>query len=255
MGKDVVRERVWRELRRYARPDSRFHYNFSEFIPDFEGSERCAEAIRRMGIYKRSKLLFITPDNCLEILRMYAILDSKPFIMPTYGIKRGFVHLSRQLVPQGKEDFAATLDGAERFGRYVSLEEIAEMGRIDLMITGASAVSVSGVRYGKGHGYFDLEWAMMRELGVVDDSTPVIAVVHDVQVIEGELEADRYDTVVDYIVTPSRVIKVSGRRPKPAGIDWERLPRHLLEEIPPLAELYRERLGSPPAPSPFRLEA
>jgi len=248
VSKDVVRESVWRELRRYAKPDSRFHYDLSEFIPDFEGSGRCADAIRGMDVYRRAKLLFITPDNCLEVLRMYAILDSKPFIMPTYGIRRGFVYITRELVPPGKEDFAATLDGAERFGRYVSLDEIAGMGRIDLMITGASAVSVSGVRYGKGHGYFDLEWAMMREIGVVDEDTPVIAVVHDVQVVEEELEADKYDTVVDYIVTPTRVIKVGGGRPKPAGINWERLPRQLLDEIPPLMELYRRRFGGAPAP-------
>ena len=43
-----------------------------------------------------------------------------------------------------------------------------------------SAVSLDGVRFGKGHGFFDLEWGMFTELGIVDDSTPVAAVVHEV---------------------------------------------------------------------------
>jgi len=235
--KNTIRERVWRELRKVAKPDSRFHFDFSSFIPDFEGSDKCAEAIRNMEIYKRARNLMITPDNCLELLREYSIKDGKLVVMPTYGIKRGFVQLSRDLVPSGKEDFAATLDGAERFGKYLPISELKGLKKIDLMVTGASVVSINGVRYGKGHGYFDLEWGMFRELKLVNDNTPVIAVVHDCQVIEEEIEAEAYDTIMDYIVTPTRIIQVEKRRGKPKGIMWERLPEYLLKEIPILLEL------------------
>ena len=237
MSKDYIRSRVWSELRRYAKPDSRFHFNFAEFIPDFEGSEACTEKIRCLDEYRSARLLFITPDNCLTSLRMHAILDSKSFIMPTYGIKRGFLLIDREMVPSGKEDFAATLDGAEIFGKYVSLREIMRLGKIDLLVTGASAVDVNGVRYGKGHGYFDLEWAMLREIGVVDEDTPIIAVVHEVQVVDENIEASPYDTLVDIIVTPERIIFTKRTAPKPRGIVWEKLPSEFLEEIPPLREL------------------
>lgn len=237
--KDIIRERVWKELRKVAKPDSRFHYDFSKFIPDFEGSDKCTEKIRSLEIYKRAKLLMITPDNCLELLREYCIRDNKRFIMPTYGIKRGFILLSRELVPYGKEDFASTLDGAERFGKYLSLEEMKNLGRVDIMVTGASVVSINGVRYGKGHGYFDLEWGMFRELGLVNEDTPIIAVVHDCQVIEEEIEAKPYDTIVDYIVTPTRIIKVKRKKKKPEGILWDKISDELMEEIPILKELKR----------------
>lgn len=237
--KDIIRERVWKELRKVAKPDSRFHYDFSKFIPDFEGSDKCAEKIRSLEIYKKAKLLMITPDNCLELLREYCIRDNKRFIMPTYGIKRGFILLSRELVPYGKEDFASTLDGAERFGKYLSLEEMKNLGRVDIMVTGASVVSINGVRYGKGHGYFDLEWGMFRELGLVNEDTPIIAVVHDCQVIEEEIEAKPYDTIVDYIVTPTRIIKVKRKKKKPEGILWDKISDELMEEIPILRELKR----------------
>ena len=239
MDKDVLRSIVWDKLIKYAKPDSRFHYNFSEFIPDFEGSDICADVIRSMDLYKHANILFITPDNCLEDLRMKCIIDKKNFIMPTYGIRRGFVYLDRKLVPEGKEDFASKLDGAEIFGRYIDLKFIEKIGKIDLMITGASIVSVNGVRYGKGHGYFDLEWAMMREIGVVDDKTPIMAVVHDCQVLEKDLSASKFDTIVDYIITPSQVIKVTTNKSKPKGIDWNTLDKNLIENIPPLKYLYQ----------------
>jgi 5-formyltetrahydrofolate cyclo-ligase len=37
------------------------------------------------------------------------------------------------------------------------LREISSFGKIDLLITGISLVTEKGVRWGKGHGYFDLE--------------------------------------------------------------------------------------------------
>ncbi len=239
MAKDRIREEVWRELRKVAKPDSRFHWDFSKFIPDFEGSEKCAAAIRRMELYKNSRYIMITPDNCLQKLREYCILDGKTYIMPTYGIVRGFIKISRELVPRGQEEYASTLDGADRFGVSVTLQNIKALEKIDFLVTGASAVNLEGVRYGKGHGYFDLEWAMFREIGVVDENTPVIAVVHDCQVIDIPIEASPYDTIVDIIVTPTRIINVEKKHEKPKGIIWEKIPQEMTDEIPPLKELMR----------------
>ncbi len=239
MAKDRIRKEVWRELRRVAKPDSRFHWDFSKFIPDFKGSEKCAAAIRGMELYKSSRYIMITPDNCLQKLREYCILDGKTYIMPTYGIVRGFIKISRDLVPQGQEEYASTLDGADRFGISVTLQDIKALGKIDFLVTGASAVNLEGVRYGKGHGYFDLEWAMFREIRVVDENTPVIAVVHDCQVIDIPIEASPYDTIVDIIVTPTKIINIEKKREKPKGIIWKKIPREMIDEIPPLRELMR----------------
>ena len=43
--KSEVRERVWSELRKVAVPDSRFHFDFGEFIADFEGGETAVERL------------------------------------------------------------------------------------------------------------------------------------------------------------------------------------------------------------------
>ncbi|MBS7649835.1 MAG: 5-formyltetrahydrofolate cyclo-ligase [Candidatus Bathyarchaeia archaeon] len=235
-SKSTLRMMVWDRLFKVAKPDSRFHWNFSQFIPDFDGSEICVEKIRNMSIYKDAKILMITPDNNLARLRELCILDGKTYIMPTYSIARGFLKISREIVPEGKEDFASTLDGADRFSKPISLKEISRL-KIDLMVTGCSIINLDGVRYGKGHGYFDLEWAMLREVGAVDEETPIIVVAHDCQLVDEPIPQTEFDTIVDIIVTPTREVTVKKKYKKPRGIVWEKIEPSIIDLIPPLREL------------------
>ncbi|MCL4458395.1 MAG: methenyltetrahydrofolate synthetase [Chloroflexi bacterium] len=241
--KDLLRNTVWVNLRKVAKPDSRFHWDFSSYIPDYEGSVACADRIRGMDLYRQSKLIFITPDNNLQKLREYCLLDVKPFVMSTYGIARGFFYMERDFVPQGQEEYASTIDGMDRFSKPVSLSDVQRLGHFDFLVTGASAINYQGVRFGKGHGYFDLEWAMFRDIGVVDDHTPIIAVGHDCQLMDKEFPVAEYDTIIDLIITPTRTIKVATRYPKPKGVYWSKLPEEMLRAIPPLQELHEMLLS------------
>ena len=149
----TIREKIWTKLKDVARPDTRFHMNFAEVIPDFEGSEAATDRVVQSEAYQNSRFAFITPDNCLADLRRRMIEDGKPFVMSTYGIYRGFLYLDPATVPEGAALYASWLDGMEHFGVPITLEEIAQKGRFDYLVTGASAVSVNGVRFGKGHGF------------------------------------------------------------------------------------------------------
>jgi 5-formyltetrahydrofolate cyclo-ligase len=91
-----------------------------------------------------------------------------------------------------------------------------------------------------------MEWGILSELGVVGDETPVVACVHDCQLIDADLPAVGHDTVVDWIVTPTETIQVTDRIPKPIGIHWDRVTPALLEEIAPLARLDKERIARVP---------
>jgi 5-formyltetrahydrofolate cyclo-ligase len=239
--KNQIRQQVWSELRAVAFPDSRFHWNFGEFIPDFEGSEQCAAAIRQLDPYRQSHRLFITPDNSLTLLRQYALEDRKDLIVSTYGIARGFVRLGPGMVPVGQEKLAATLDGMEYFAQPISLEELQLTGHLDLLITGAAVITMEGIRWGKGHGFFDLEWGMFQEIGIVNAETPVLAVVHDCQAVDLALEPTAYDTIVDWLVTPTRIQRMPPVHLKPPGIFWDRVGPDLYEQIPPLKSLYEAR--------------
>lgn len=235
-----ARERVWDELRDIASPDSRFGWDFSSFIPDYEGSDRGATRL----LERNYDNWFVTPDNNLDPLREGLLEAQTGFVMPTYGIRRGFLELAPADVPDGLSVFAATLDGMNRFASRIPLETLEnEISRLDCMVTGASFVTADGLRMGKGHGFFDLEWAMMRKIGLVDEATEVVAAVHDVQVVDdiaGQELAEEHDTIVDAIVTPTRTIEIDPTPEKPEGIHWNLLSRDEIERIPPLEKLWRQ---------------
>lgn len=243
--RNLSRQKVWDELRAVARPDSRFHFDFAEFITDFEGSAEATRRLTAMEIYRSARVVFITPDNCLELLRAQTIRDGKVLLMTSYGIRRGFIELLPGDVPAGMEDWAVLLDVIERVGRYISLAQIMERyPRIDLLVTGGSAVTRQGARFGKGHGFFDIEWATLYSMGVVEGTTPVVDVVHDCQIVDEELDLSPFDTICDAIVTPTQVIHVPAPQKPAGGIYWDRLAPGMMESISTLKELQAlERAG------------
>jgi len=121
--------------------------------------------------------------------------------------------------------------------------------KIDLVVVGSTAVNpVNGARVGKGEGFAELEYGMMRQLGMIDENTPVVTTVLDDQVIEEGMppkgkEMMVHDVPVDIIVTPTQVIRVppSTRLPKPTGIYWNLLSKEKIATIKVLRDL-KERI-------------
>ena len=242
--KDLIRQKVWPELRQWARPDSRFGYDFSSFIAGFQGEERATDRLVEAVDWKNINTIFITPDNCLETLRLNALETGKTVLVTTYGIKRGFYILSREWITKREDRVTASLlDGMERtgLGRHITLTEMKRRGiKVDLMVTGTGAINQSGVRFGKGHGFFDLEWGMLFSIGAVDVRTCCAALVHDCQILNEDFQAEIFDTSCDIVATPTRTIVVEGSKSstKPTcGILWSELRDGMLEDIPPLQEL------------------
>jgi 5-formyltetrahydrofolate cyclo-ligase len=140
-------------------------------------------------------------------------------------------------IPEDQYLYASTLDGMERVGRALTLEDIAALPMVDFMVTGTGAINMEGVRFGKGHGFFDAEWGILHQLGRVTSATPAAAVVHDCQVLDEALIPDVFDTVVDVIFTPTRTIAVEGPHKPTCGILWDRLDPRMFATIPPLQDL------------------
>ena len=79
---------------------------------------------------------------------------------------------------------------------------------------------------------------MLYSLGIIDQNTIAVSIVHDCQVLEETLHPEKFDTVCDAVVTPTRVIKVKDRAAKPScGVLWPLLQPGMLESIPPLQDL------------------
>ena len=106
------------------------------------------------------------------------------------------------------------------------------------MVAGSVAVSKDGVRVGKGGGYSEIEYGILRELGLIGEDTPIFTTVHDVQIIERAIKED-HDFIVDAVITSSKVIRIKRKSSQPKGIIWDKLTKQKLEKMPILIELKR----------------
>jgi len=95
----------------------------------------------------------------------------------------------------------------------------------------------TGLRLGKSHGYAEIEWGILSTFDKVGEETPVATTIHDVQLVQDDIPREPFDLPVDIIATPTRLIRVDRRPPKPRGILWEYVSEEMLREIPLLAEL------------------
>lgn len=248
-SKDEVRRRVYAELRRVGA--ARFPFPIEGRIPNFKGAEAAAARLRQLDVYRRARGVKVNPDAPQRPVREALLADGKTLYLPTPRLRGAFLRLRPEDVPPGEWRRAASLTHAPRYGQPVTLAELArERPPIDLIVTGSVAVTRDGERAGKGEGYGDLEYAILRELGYPD--IPVVTTVHGAQIVEA-LPHDPHDLVVDYVVTPDEVVATGNSRPRPAGIDWDRLPAAALEEMPVLQELRAlawERLTVPDVLAP-----
>ena len=151
--------------------------------------------------------------------------------VPTPRLAGGFNLLDPDRIPPDKHREAATLKSMPAWSRAVALEHMVQL---DAIVTGCAAVTAGGKRAGKGEGYSDLEYAILRELGF--DPVPVATTVHDVQVVD-DFPIEDNDIPLSVICTPTRTLHVARPPPAPTGIDWSRLADDDLQAMPVLAEL------------------
>jgi len=124
---------------------------------------------------------------------------------------------------------AATITGASEVGRPV---DPRRMRHIDLVVAGSVAVNRRGERVGKGGGYSDLEYAIGREVGYIDDATAVATTVHPLQLVDRALPVTAHDVRVDLVVTAAEVIVVTSAGPQPHGILDDQLTDAIRAEVP-----------------------
>jgi 5-formyltetrahydrofolate cyclo-ligase len=105
---------------------------------------------------------------------------------------------------------------------------------------GCVAVGEDGARLGKGGGFADLEFALAMAAGLIGPHTTSVTTVHELQVRPaGTIPLTGHDVLVDFIVTPERVIDCRPRhvsRPR-AAIDWGDLAEEKIAAIPLLTAL------------------
>jgi 5-formyltetrahydrofolate cyclo-ligase len=173
-------------------------------IPNFVGAEKAAQNLRELSEYKAARVIFCNPDSPQRPVREVALRDGKVVVMATPRLRKGFLLLDPNTIPRDSISRVSTIRGAFKHGRFVEPSEV----RVDLFVAGSVAVSPDGGRLGKGTGYSDQEYAILKNSGGLTSETPVVTTVHDVQIVE-KIPREEWDVSVDILVTPTRVIRVT----------------------------------------------
>uniref|UniRef100_A0A8C5DTP5 Methenyltetrahydrofolate synthase domain-containing protein n=1 Tax=Gouania willdenowi TaxID=441366 RepID=A0A8C5DTP5_GOUWI len=204
--------------------------------PNFkrQGAFGACSKLTELQLFPQIAEVKVDPDKPLEGARLAVLQAQKTLLVPTPRLRTGL--FNKITPPEGatKEQLrkCASSQGVKDFSEPVGLDAKVT---VDLVVVGSVAVSENGFRIGKGEGYADMEYGMMACMGAVSESTVVVTVVHDCQVVDIPEELmGSHDLTVDYILTPTRVIKTNCELPKPKGIIWS---KKKLEKIPILKKL------------------
>src|SRR5947199_3945374 len=229
--KSAARQWVWDRL--VAEGVARFPFPPHGRIPNFAGAQVAAARLFNTEPWKSATAIKVNPDSPQRPLRAEALRRGITVFVPTPRLRGGFKKLDPRGIPPDKIEEAATLSRGERWSEEVAL---TDMPRLDAIVCGSVAVTRDGRRCGKGEGYSDLEFAILRELG--HPRVPVATTVHGLQIV-ASVPRDPTDQPLSVIATPTHAIRIKCPSVAPTGIDWTRLTDEDLEEMPILAELKR----------------
>ena len=231
MDKQTLRERVWDELE--ERGEARFPFPPHGRIPNFAGAADAADRLTETDEWRDADVVKANPDAPQLPVRRAALRRGKTLYVavPRLRDEKCFLRLDPAEIAEGEYDRATTVSGSAEVGVRVAP---VEMEAVDLILSGSVAVDEEGGRVGKGEGYSDLEFAVLRELGLADGDTPVVTTVHELQVVDERLPTVDHDVPLSVAVTPERTVRTRAGRPKPSGVVWDELADERVEEIPVL---------------------
>lgn len=231
MEKQALREQIWDELDESG--EARFPYPPHKRIPNFAGSDEAAERLTELEAWRKASVVKSNPDAPQLPVRRAALRTGKTLYMavPRLSEEDCFLRLDPREIDD--IDHATTVGGSSEVGVPVAPEDVEP---VDLVVSGSVVVNKHGARVGKGEGYSDMEFAILREFDLVDDETPTATTVHEMQVVEDEIPATELDVPMDWIVTPERFIRTAAPG-KPDGIEWDALDEHRIDEIPVLQRI------------------
>ncbi|PIM97848.1 5-formyltetrahydrofolate cyclo-ligase [Handroanthus impetiginosus] len=232
----VIRKRVWdmMELRNIAQFPRPVHHR----IPNFIGAQVAASKLSELDAFKEANCVKVNPDTPQKQVRFLTLNGGKKLLTPQPRLRTGFFSVLEysMLSPSAIKE-ACTSVGVAKYGRPIGLKERI---KVDLIVIGSVAVDPkTGARLGKGEGFAELEYGMLRYMGAIDDSTPIITSVHDEQLVD-DIPVEKllvHDVPVDIICTPTQVIFTNTSIPKPQGIYWDKLSPEKLGQIRILREL------------------
>ena len=203
---------------------------------------RAAEKVRGLPAWRPATTVFATPGDTLQQVRINCLADGKNLIMPGPGLKEGFFLVPARSVPFRDLGHAVTYKGLPKFGRPLSLANLAGL-TIDLLVTDAVAVDRNGGRLGRGEGFFDLAAAILAEAGALAPQAGIIAIIAKEQLLEPPLPQDPWDVRVQAAVTPEDIHTFESTEQLDLRIFWDELTPERIRKITPLYKIREKGRG------------
>jgi 5-formyltetrahydrofolate cyclo-ligase len=197
-------------------------------IPNVREADAAAERLARTAEWQRAQVVKVNPDAPQRSVRFRALKEGKTLLMPSPRLREGFL-----LLRTDRHWEASSIKGAFELGTMIGLDELPP---IDLLVFGSVAVSPDGDRVGKGEGYAELEFAVLRTTGRIPEDVPIATTVHDLQVVDA-IPREPFDVTLDLICTPTRTLRVKHLGPRPPGVLWDYLSEERLADMPILRQL------------------
>jgi 5-formyltetrahydrofolate cyclo-ligase len=229
--KEDIRRRIWSNMEKTH--VARFPLPVYGRIPNFEGAEIAAMKLSETETFQKAKTVFCSPDSPQRSIRSIILKQGKTLVMASPRLREDLILLEPSRLDPKTYAEASTIVGAFKYGRRVVPSGI----KIDFKVTGSVAVTVDGGRVGKGGGYSDIEYGLLREFSCMNEDTPIATTVHDLQVVVWVPMDPTHDMPVDIIATPTRLIQTRTRIQRPRGICWRLLSDEKINEIPLLGML------------------
>lgn len=196
MTKDEVRKTIWHLLE---------DKNVADFprpcygrIPNFKGSRTVSERIKDLAEFEKARAVFCAPDMVLKRIREIVLERGKTLVVALPHIK-DIVEIRER-----KNIYEATkIRGFVKYGEPLST-------KIDVFVQGSVAVDRNGNRLGKGKGYGDREYIILKQKGLLQESVKTVTIVHHLQIVDDISKLmGMWDIKMDYILTDRGVIKGS----------------------------------------------
>lgn len=201
-------------------------------------SGRIAQRIRAVPVYRHCQQIFVEPTPFMAQVRINSLLDGKTLIMPTPGMKQGFVLIKPFTVPFPKLGVAVSLMGAIEHGVPLPAADIARLD-VGLCIAEPLIMNENGMMIGDGSGYFDLAVAILNEFGGVAEGCGFLACLADAsRLVREDFPLEPWDVRVQAVVSSggySELYKDTFTLPK---VLWQALPHKKIKKIDPLWKLY-----------------
>jgi 5-formyltetrahydrofolate cyclo-ligase len=231
VDKDELRDHCWNALQESGVIRSARR---GRHIPDFVEAEHAVERLVSSSQWEIAETIKCNTDPPQRAIRFAALRSGKLVYMavPKLATSRPFIAIDPHTLDDDEVWHASSFEGAHEMGELVNPDD---MDPIDLLVTGCVAVTGEGACLGEGGGYGDLEYALLRAYGLIDEDTPIVTIVHDRQVLPaGAIPMEPHDISLDWIFTPTRTIECARRFDRPSRVYWDELDEHRLGSIPVL---------------------